>query len=97
MTGNLSLNVGADLTRTLGCTDVSRVEVFYILLGSISNSIQCHLNQPIVLQTSDGLFCKRGSTNILRLGESATDPRINVFHDILMNGKYIANLHDPGS
>ena len=97
MTGNLSLNVGADLTRTLGCTDVSGVKVFYILLGSTSNNIQCQLNQPIVLQTSDGLLCKKGTTNILRLGKSATDPRIDAFHDslILMNGKYIAGLHDP--
>ena len=97
ITGNLSLNVGADLTRTLGCTDVSGVKVFYILLGSISNNIHCQLNQPIVLQTSDGLLCKKGSTNILRLGKSATDLRIDGFHDILMNGKYIAGLHDPRS
>ena len=97
MTGNLSLNVGADLTRTLGCTDVRGVKVFYILLGSISNNIQCQLNQPIVLQTTDGLLCKKGTTNILRLGKSATDPRIDAFHDILMNGKYIAGLHDPRS
>ena len=34
---------------------------------------------------------------ILRLGKSATDPIIDVYHDILMNGKYIANMHDTGS
>ena len=58
MTGNLSLNVEADLTRTLGCADLNGVKVFYILLGSISNSLRCQLNQPIVLQFSDGFLCK---------------------------------------
>ena len=38
-----------------------------------------------------------GSYDILRLGKSTTDPRIAVFHVLLMNGKYIANLHDPDS
>ena len=42
-------------------------------------------------------MCKKGNTNILRLGKSATDPRIDAFHDILLNRKYIAGLHDPRS
>ena len=95
MTGNLLLKVGADLTRTLGCTDVSGTKAFYILLGSIYNRIQCQLNRSIVLQTSDGFLCKRNNANIMRLGKSATDPRIDVFHDMVMNGRYIAGLHDP--
>ena len=42
-------------------------------------------------------MCKKGNTNILWLGNAATDPRLDAFHDILMNGKCIAGLHDPRS
>lgn len=45
MTGNLSLNVGSDLLRTLGCSDLSGSKGFAILLGSITNQIQCQLNR----------------------------------------------------
>ena len=34
---------------------------------------------------------------IARFGTGPTDPRINFHEDLLMNGKYIAGVHDPGS
>ena len=38
-----------------------------------------------------------GGSMIARFGTGPTDPRINFYEDLLMNGKYIANVHDPGS
>jgi len=34
---------------------------------------------------------------IARFGTGPDDPRINFHEDLLMNGKYIAGVHDPGS
>jgi hypothetical protein len=78
MTSNLTLSVGSDLTRTLGCADLSGIRAFYVLLGSTTNNIQCELNQPVVQHTTEKLSCKRGSANILRLDRSDVDPRIDV-------------------
>jgi hypothetical protein len=62
--------------------------------------MQCQLNQTIVSQTSDGLMCKRGNTNILRIDKSDVGPRIDAFQGLLMNRKYIGNVtkvHNPRS
>lgn len=97
MTGNLFLNVGADLLRTLGCSDLSGSKGFSILLGSIPNQIQCQLNQPIAIQASDGIVCRQGASNIIRFGRAAGDLRTDVYQDIVMNQRYIADLADPNS
>jgi hypothetical protein len=97
MTGNLSLNIGTDSMRTLGCSDLSESKGFAVLLGSMTNQIQCQLNQPIAIHASDGLVCRQGSTDIIRFGIAAGDLRTDVYQDIIMNQKYIADLHDPDS
>jgi hypothetical protein len=95
MTGNLTLNVGDDLSRTLGCSDLSGSKGFAILLGSLTNQLQCQLNTPITLQTTDGFLCRRAGNDVIRFGRSSTDSRTDVYQDIVMNQHYIADLHDP--
>jgi len=97
LTENLILSVGADTLRSLGCMDLSENKGFSIFLGSIMNQIQCELNQPITLQASDGIVCRQGATNIIRFGKAAGDLRTDVYQDILMNQRYIADLADPNT
>jgi hypothetical protein len=97
MTGNLTLNVGDDLSRTLGCSDLSGSKGFAILRGSLMNQIQCQLNTPVTLQTTDGFLCRRAGNDVIRFGRSSTDSRTDVYQDIVMNQHYIADLHDPSS
>src|SRR5678816_4235922 len=98
MTGNLFLSAGTDRndrTRTMGCKDVGRNQQFNLLLGSTTNKMQCRANNPITLQTTDGFLCKQGENDIIRIGKSSTDSRIELYQNITMNEKNIANLHDP--
>lgn len=97
MTGNLSLSVGTDTLRTLGCSDLSGSKGFSVLLGNVQNQIQCQLNQPVAIQATDGVVFRQGSSNIIRFGRAVGDLRTDVFQDIVMNQKYIADLHDPTS
>jgi hypothetical protein len=97
MTGNLTLNVGSDLLRTLGCSDLCGSKGFEILLGSLTNQIQCQLNTPITLQITDGFLCRRAGNDVIRFGKSSTDNRTDVYQDIVMNQHYIADLHDPNN
>ena len=97
MTGNLLLSIGNDVSRTIGCSDLSESKEFVILLGSDTNQIQAQLNQPITVQTTNGLLCKQGDTNIIRFGKTINDFRIDVYHDILMNNRFITNLQEPNS
>lgn len=96
MKGNLSLSVGSDLLRTLGCSDLSGSKGFAVLLGSETNQIQCHLDQPISFLTTDGFRIMKGATSLAKFGNSF-DNRIDIYQDVLMNNCYIANLHDPSS
>src|SRR5688572_15868897 len=95
MMGNLLVNVGGDPTRTMGCRDLRGKKQFQLLLGSTANKILCQLNSPITLQTTDGILCKLGENEIIRFGKSSTDHRIELYQNITMNEKNIANLHDP--
>src|SRR5688572_5747239 len=98
MTGNLFLSAGTDRndrTRTMGCKDVGRNQQFNLLLGSTTNKMQCRVNDPITLQTTDGFLCKHGEHDIIRFGKSSTDHRIELYQNITMNEKNIVNLHDP--
>ena len=40
-------------------------------------------------------FCVKEA--ILRICKTDVDPKIDAFHDLLMNGKYNGNIHDPRS
>src|SRR5688572_24979270 len=95
VTGNLFLSVGSDRTRTMGCKDVVKRKQFHLLLGSLTNKIQCQENLPITLQTTDGFLCKHGEHDIIRFGKSSTDRRTELYQNITMNDKYISDLHDP--
>lgn len=48
------------------------------------------LNALVIRKSDDGVL-------LARFGTGPTDPRINFHEDLLMNGKYIAGVHDPGS
>ena len=95
MIGNLFLNAGSDRTRAMGCKDLRLNKQFNLLLGSTTNKIQCQANNPITLQTTDGFLCRQGEVDVIRLGKSSTDSRIELYQNITMNEKYIVNLHDP--
>lgn len=97
MTGNLLMSSETTNIISLGCQDLSGTKGFNILLGSSTEQIQCQLNQPVSVFTNNGLLVKDNNTDVIRLGTSNTDARINVYQDIMMNQKYIANLHDPQS
>src|SRR5688572_8345158 len=64
MTGNLFLSVSGDRVRTMGCKDVGGKKQFQLLLGSLTNKMQCQLDNPITLQTTDGFLCKQGKNDI---------------------------------
>ena len=95
MTGNLTLSVGADSVRTFGCCDLSERKGFSIFLGSEQNQLKCQLNHPIKLVATDGVVCKQGINNIIRFGKAVGDLRTDVYQDIVMNQKFIVDLHDP--
>ena len=95
VTGNLLLIFGGDRTRTMGCKDLRGNKQFQLFLGSMTNKIQCQMNGPITLQTTDGFLCKQGENDIIRFGKSSTDRRIELYQNITMNEKYIVDLHDP--
>src|SRR5678815_5113589 len=79
VTGNLLLSINSDGFRTLGCKDVGGNKQFQLLLGSTTNKMQCQANNPITLQTTDGFLCKHGENDIIRLGKSSTDSRIELY------------------
>jgi hypothetical protein len=86
-----------DILRTLGCSDLSGSKGFAILLGSLMNQIQCQLNTPVTLQTTDGFLCRSAGNDVIRFGKSSADNRVDVYQDIVMNQHYMAELHDPSS
>jgi hypothetical protein len=96
MTGDLFLNVGSDRLRSMGCKDLrGENKEFTIFLGSIRNKLQCSLNNPITLQSTDGFLCKIGVENIMRIGRAPNDRQIDVYQNILMNSNNINDLSDP--
>ena len=97
MTGDLSLKVGSSLLRTLGCNDLSESKGFTILLGSDTNQLQCQLNTPVTLQTTDGFLCRYGGHDVMRFGINSDDRRMHAHSDIVMNGNFIGKLRNPNS
>jgi hypothetical protein len=95
MPGDLYLDVRNDGSRTFGCDDLSGTKTFNILLGTPTEKIHCQLNKPVTVFTINGLLAKSNNTDVIRFGTTSTDPRTNVYQDLLMNQKFIANLHDP--
>ena len=67
---------------------------FSVLLGSATNQIECHLNQPIEVQTSNGLLCKRGGFSIIEYGGD-DDNKTQAYQDIHMNSQSITDLREP--
>ena len=97
MIGDLSISVGSSFFRTLGCNDLSENKGFAVLLGSNTNQIQCQLNTPVTLQTTDGFLCRHAGHDVMRFGINAEDPRIHANQDIVMNQHFIGKLRDPSS
>ena len=65
MTGNLMLSLNTstnDHIRTLGCSDLGENKTFHLYLGDESNKIKYQKGLPILIQTSDGLLCKKKRT-----------------------------------
>ena len=95
MTGNLFLSIGTDSFMSMGCIYLSGAKEFIILLGASTEQRQCHLGQPTTVITNNGFMNNNGSTNIMRFCTSAIDLRTQLYQNIVMNQKYIADLHDP--
>jgi hypothetical protein len=95
MTGDLLLAVGSSRIRSLGCSDLNNNSGFNIILGNIMNQIQCQLNTPITIETTNGLLIKHGGREVIRFGRSGADRKIEVHRNILMNHNSITNLLDP--
>ena len=76
MTGNLSLSLGVDNTRWLGCNDLGDSKSFHIYLGNEDNQIKCQLDRPILLQTNNGFLIRQRGQDITRFGKTSTDHRI---------------------
>ena len=60
VSGDIKLNVGSDLVRSLGCNDLSAGKKFILLLGSDKNMISCSVSNsglpvPVKVKT-DELF-----------------------------------------
>jgi len=95
MTGNLSLSVGSDRVRSMGCRNLSGNRLFIIFLGSSLNKMDCGLAKPITFQSTDGFLFKQGEESIIRIGKAANDRRIDFYQQVLMNHKNITDLGDP--
>lgn len=95
MTGNLLLTCGSDHIRSLGCNDLTDVKTFHLYLGDEGNQIKCRIGQPILMQATTGVLFRHGRRDVLRIGKTALDNRIEVYQDILLEQHYVRNLHDP--
>ena len=80
--------------RRIGCYDLNENNAFSVLLGSATNQIECRLNQPIEVQTSNGLLCKRGGISIIKFGGD-DDNKTQAYQDIHMNSNSITDLREP--
>jgi hypothetical protein len=97
ITGDLSLSIGTDSSRTMGCKDLGVNAGFKIYLGDDWNLINFTKSRPVLIQTSNGLKCNLREHDIARFGTSLSDVRVCFYQDVLMNHHFIANLHDPNS
>ena len=95
ITGNLLLTLGSDNLRSIGCSDLSGNKSFHIYLGDEGNQIKCRLDNPILMQTNNGVLFRQRGENVMKIGKSATDHRIEIFKDMILNGNSIVNLKDP--
>jgi len=100
MSGDLILSSPTDSStfRRIGCLDVPEGKSFIVLLGNDFNKIYYDkvLNvNPVVMQTSAGYLVRVDGYDVMRIGKSADDVRTDVYQDIVMNQKFIADLHDP--
>jgi len=98
MTSNLLFRFDDDHLRMLGCNEMVENKSFHIYLGNERNQIKCQLNNPILIQTTEGLLLRQtGQTrsDIIRFGKETDDPRTDVYQDVVMNQHFIADLHEP--
>ena len=84
MTGNLMLRVGYGNYIGLGCMDLNGNKTFIIHRGNVFNKIQCWINNPIALISTQGFLFKPGD-NIIRFGKFSNDLRTHAYQDIVLN------------
>ena len=94
MTGNLLLKSGKHKLRRIGCYDLNENNAFSVLLVSATNQKEYRLNQPIEMQTSNGLLCKRGGFSIIKFGGDDAN-KTQAYQDIHMNSHSITDLREP--
>jgi hypothetical protein len=84
---NCDMNVKNIPSLSLGCCDLKANKKFNVLLGITSNMISRQFNHPVTLQTSDGLLCRLGDTDIARIAS-----KISLFQDVDMNDRKSSKL-----
>ena len=95
--GNLMLTIGRDHLRTLGCNDLNENATFTIFLGTDQHELKCRPGHPITFETVNGLSVKLEGHDLIKIGTSSSDRRIQIHSDIMMNKHFIANLPNPNS
>jgi hypothetical protein len=97
MTGDLIVKTGTGPIRNLGCDDISLgVKSFNLLLGSNLNKITYNTSVgPIYMNAVDGVTVNQNGTAIMKISKGPTDPRIDVFQDVLLNQKFLRDVKDP--
>ena len=94
--GDIKLNVGSDLTRSLGCNDHTAGKKFTLLLGSDTNmlSYSLHVSQlkvPIKIKTDGGFAILINQLSICDFGQDV----ILCSQPIDMNLHLIKNVKSP--
>src|ERR1043165_6881981 len=98
MAGNLFLSVNGDRARRMGCKDLVGNKQFILLLGSTMNTVQGQLNNPIILQSTDGYRFRINNETALEIVKSNDNyppSKINVYKKIFMHGACITGLGAP--
>ena len=95
--GDLRLSIAADDRRELGCSDLTGNTEFILNLGNEGNKLKCRPNNPISLETTNGILCRQNGQDVIKIGRSPDDYRLEVYHDIFMSDHFIADVHDPHS
>ena len=96
MSGDIKLNVGSDLVRSLGCNDLTRGTMFTLLLGSDTNVLSyslpdSQLKVPIKIETDEGFIIFINQLPVCDIGQ-----RCNIMQSpIDMNLHLIKNVKSP--
>jgi hypothetical protein len=93
MSGNLILKLLGKNFLSLGCNDLRAGKRFSLLLRNTQNVLYSQLNQPVSLQTSNGINYKVADGDIVKFSAS----NIMFHEDVYMDDCHISNLKSPAS